>query len=169
MRQKDQGKVFVASRARWDLPQVTMTMADMPGQPEGSDRSAASPRGQRAGTPKRRVFTTAYKRRILERYDALTDPAERGALLRREGLYHSHLEYWRKNHSEGDTGAATGTPAGRPARSAAEIENERLRAENERLAAELTRTKAALDVAGKVYALLETLSESADSDARPTR
>jgi hypothetical protein len=59
-------------------------------------------------------------------------------------------------------------PAGRPPRSAAEVENERLRAENEKLVAELTRTKAALDVAGKVYALLETLSESADSDPRPS-
>ncbi len=145
-----------------------MTMADMPGGPQGGDGSGASRRGPRAETPKRRVFTTGYKRRILERYDALTDPAERGALLRREGLYHSHLEYWRKNQDEGTTGSPPGKPAGRPTRSAAEIENDRLRAENERLTAELTRTKAALDVAGKVYALLETLSESANSDARPS-
>ena len=64
--------------------------------------------------------------------------------------------------------ATTDKPAGRPPRSAAEVENERLRTENERLTAELTRTKAALDIAGKVYALWETLSESADSDPRPS-
>jgi len=146
-----------------------MTMADMPERSEAGERSPASDRGPRAATPKRRVFTTAYKRRILERYDALSDPAERGALLRREGLYHSHIEYWRKSQGDSATDATASTPAGRPAHSAAEIENQRLRAENQRLTAELTRTKAALNVAGKVYALWETLSESADSDARPNR
>ena len=143
-------------------------MSDMPQRSEAGDQSAAPSRGPRAATPKRRTFTATYKRRIIEQYDALTDPAERGALLRREGLYHSHLEYWRAARDKDVPNATTGKPAGRPPRPAAEVENERLRAENEKLVAELTRTKAALDVAGKVYALLETLSESADSDPRPS-
>ena len=46
------------------------------------------------------------------------------------------------------------------------MENERLRKENEKLTAELTRTKAALEVVGKAHALLERLSESADSSAK---
>ena len=61
-----------------------MTMSDMPQRAEagdqGANQSAASPRGPRAETPKRRTFTAAYKRRIIQQYDALTDPTERGAL-----------------------------------------------------------------------------------------
>src|SRR5450755_3399046 len=60
-------------------------------------------------------------------------------------------------------------PAGRPGRSAEAVENERLRKENEKLTAELTLTKAALEVVGKAHALLELLSESADSDAKRHR
>lgn len=46
----------------------------------------------RAGEPKRRTFTAAYKVKMLERYDQLEDPRERGVLLRREWLYRSHIE-----------------------------------------------------------------------------
>src|SRR6266699_511873 len=69
-------------------------MADMASSTR-EDGQVASGRGPRAGQPKRRTFTAAYKIKILERYEQLEDPAERGALLRREGLYHSHIEYWR--------------------------------------------------------------------------
>jgi len=72
---------------------VTMTSADIPDRAEPPARSALS--GPRAQAPKRRTFSTAYKQRIVRQYDSLTDPVERGVLLRREGLYHSHLEYWR--------------------------------------------------------------------------
>src|SRR5258706_3865529 len=66
------------------------------------DEQVASRRGPRAGQPKRRTFTAGYKIKILERYDELEDPRERGALLRREGLYHSHIEYWRAGVVAGD-------------------------------------------------------------------
>ena len=131
------------------------------------DEQVASGRGPRAGQPKRRTFTAAFKLKILERYDELEDPAERGALLRREGLYHSHIEYWRAARDKGALKALPEKPAGRPSRSAAGVENERLRKENEKLARELARAKAALEVAGKAHALLELLSESADSGTRP--
>jgi transposase-like protein len=141
-------------------------MADMASSAR-EDGQVASRRGPRAGQPKRRTFTAAYKLKILERYEQLEYPAERGALLRREGLYHSHIEYWRAARDKGALKALAEKPAGRPPRSPAEVENERLRKENEKLAAELARTKAALEVVGKAHALLELLSESADYGTRP--
>jgi transposase len=141
-------------------------MADMASSAR-EDGQVASRRGPRVGQPKRRTFTAAYKLKILEQYEQLEDPAERGALLRREGLYHSHIEYWRAARDKGALKALAEKPAGRPPRSQAEVENERLRKENEKLATELARTKAALEVVGKAHALLELLSESADSGTKP--
>ena len=145
---------------------MTLTMADMATSRAGQDGVVATADGPRAGRPKRRAFTAEYKMRILARYEQLEDPHERGALLRREGLYTSHISEWRKARDKGAAGVLAEKPAGRPGRSAAEAENERLRKENEKLAAELARTKAALEVVGKAHALLELLSESADSDAK---
>jgi transposase len=81
-------------------------------------------------------------------------------------LYTSHISKWRKARDKGAAGGLAGKPAGRPGRTAAEAENERLRKENEKLAAELARTKAALDIVGNAQALLELLPGSADSDAK---
>ena len=66
---------------------MTMTVADLPTEDVG--------RGPRADRPKRRVFTDEYKDRILAEYDA-ADHGQRGAILRREGLYSSHLVDWRR-------------------------------------------------------------------------
>ena len=146
-----------------------MTLADMASAVTGQDGAVASAKGPRAGQPKRRSFSAAYKARILQEYDALETGRERGALLRREGLYSSHIADWRTTLSAGTVNALDAKPAGRPGRSAAEVENERLRKDNEKLTAELTRTKAALEIMGKAHALLELLSESADSDAKRRR
>jgi transposase len=119
-----------------------------------------------AARPRRRTFTAEYKEQILDEYDALpAGSSERGALLRREGLYTSHIAEWRKAR---DAGAREGlTPKAKPRRSAEQVELERLRRKTERLEAELERTKTALEITGKVHALLEQLSESADSDKKP--
>ncbi len=81
---------------------------------------------------------------------------------RGSGEYQRNLTPLKKTHP-------AEKPAGRPGRSAAEAENERLRKENEKLATELARTKAALEVVGKAHALLELLSGSADSDTKRQR
>jgi transposase len=146
---------------------VTLTMADMPAA--GQDGLVGSAGGPRADRPKRRRFTAAYKMEILAEYDKLTDSAERGALLRREGLYHSHVQQWRAARDQGALQALTDKPAGRAAPSKADAQAQRLRKENERLTAELARTKAALEIMGKARELLELLSESSDSDAKPTK
>lgn len=49
----------------------------------------------------RRRFASEYKLRILQEYDALKDPHDRGALLRREGLYSSHIAQWRVHRRNG--------------------------------------------------------------------
>ena len=128
-----------------------------------------TPRSER---PRRRSFTAEYKLRILAEYDALDEPGAKGALLRREGLYSSHLVEWRRAR---DAGALAGLAAqlrGR-ARSAVRIseqaELEQLRADKAKLARELAKTQAALEVVGKAHALLELLSESADTEPPSTR
>jgi hypothetical protein len=89
-------------------------------------------------------------------------------LLRREGLYSSHLVDWRRSR---DAGALDGLAAKPRAQSqnTGQVENDRLRRDNERLQRELAKTRAALEVVGKAHALLELLSESADTDKRSSR
>lgn len=140
-----------------------MTLADQAAM-TGQDGHVTS---RKPGRPARRTFTAAYKARILAEFDALPEGSPgRGALLRKEKLYHSHIEYWRKTQDAG----TLPSPAGQLAKSgeSAELarlraENKKLKARNERLAGELGKTKTALDIAGKAFALLEDISNSADS------
>lgn len=124
---------------------------------------------ERDGRPRRRSFPAEYKARILAAYDALpVGSTERGALLRREGLYTSHIAEW---HRAADAGARQGLEA-KPARarkSREQVELEALRRRTARLEAELARTKTALEITGKVHALLEQLSESADFEPPSTK
>ena len=134
---------------------MTMTLADGAVDDGGM--------GPRADRPKRRTFTAEYKAGILAEYEA-ADRGERGAILRREGLYSSHIVEWRK---AADAGARSGLKPATKDRRDREIEQ--LRARAEKAEAELTRTRAALDLVGKAHALLETLSESAEPPRRSPR
>jgi len=117
------------------------------------------PSGEVPERAKRRTFTAAYKLKIVEEYEAAT-PGERGVVLRREGLYSSHLTEWRKAR---DTGALAGLAAtrGRPPADPVERDNERLRARNTQLEADLDTARRVIEVQGKVSALLEDLSRRA--------
>jgi transposase len=121
----------------------------------------------RPGRPKRRTFTAAYKARILAEYDALPDGSpQRGELMRRERLYHSHIEHWRRQQENGTLPATSGKPAksaGDEELARLRAENKKLKARNEKLSSELGKTRTALDIAGKAFALLEDISRSADS------
>ena len=118
-----------------------------------------------AAKPTRRTFTAEYKAEILAEYDRWPKGSdERGAILRREGLYSSHISEWRK---QAEAGAREGLARkSKKRRSREEIELDQLRAKNARLEAELARTRLALEITGKAHALLELLSESADSDSK---
>lgn len=139
---------------------MTMTLADVSPTDDGD-------MGPRADRPKRRTFTAQYKAEILAEYDA-ADRRERGAILRRERLYSSHIAEWRR---AAEAGAAEGlAPATRARRDRArDREIEQLQARAEKAEAELAKTQAALDLVGKAHALLETLSESADTPKRSRR
>jgi transposase len=117
-----------------------------------------------AARPRRRTFTAEKKLELLAEYDA-ADRDGKGALLRREAIYTSHISEWRKARDRGSLHA----PAARRRKSAEQVELERLRKRNEKLEAELAKTKLALDITGKAHALLELLSESADDDTKRSR
>lgn len=121
-----------------------------------------------AAWPRRRRFTAEYKRTILGEFQACTGPGEKGALLRREGLYSSHLVEWRRAQQAGALAGLDGLP--RPAKKSAEqVELDKLRRVNERLERELAKNKAALTIMGKAHELLELLFESSATEAPPTR
>lgn len=105
--------------------------------------------------PQRRTFTADYKLRILEEADAATERGQIGALLRREGLYSSHLDKWRKQRAHGTLTALQPQPRGRkPTRDARDEELARLQRENARLQAQLRKAEIIIDVQKKVSQLL---------------
>jgi transposase len=103
--------------------------------------------------PGRRRFSAAYKQRILREADACP-VGELGALLRREGLYSSHLVLWRRQRARGELAALAPRRRGRPAPSPEAQELARLRRENERLARQLAAAETVIEVQRNVSALL---------------
>ena len=135
-----------------------------PGQSSSSRKSLRAPSTVNGERVVRRVFPPEYKLSILAEYDRCTETGEKGALLRREGLYSSIITDWRRQHREGTLVVSEGrtSAGGRQVPTRAEID--KLRAENERLKTKLAKAEAIIEVQGKVQALLEELSESADTD-----
>lgn len=105
---------------------------------------------------KRRTFTAEYKQRILSEADAAaTQSGAVGALLRREGLYSSHLVTWRRERQAGILKGLTPNKRGpKSKRNPQEEEIQKLRRENQRLAEELRKAEIIIDVQKKVGALL---------------
>jgi len=103
----------------------------------------------------RRHFSAQYKLDILTEADNCTERGAIGALLRREGLYSSHLTTWRKQREEGVLNGLQGQKRGRkPDPQAAEIAQ--LRRENEQLRSRLERAEQIIDVQKKLAQLLGT-------------
>jgi transposase-like protein len=151
------------------LPEMTVTALDRapvtgdPGRVAGQQRRDR-PDPEVPERARRRRFTAQYKLDVLAAYDA-AGPGEKGAILRREGLYSSHIVDWRRAR---DTGALAGLarPRGRPAPDPRDVQIARLQKEKDRLERELAKARFVVDVQAKLQALLETLSESADIDPK---
>jgi transposase len=101
---------------------------------------------------RRRTFTAQYKLEILAAYDA-AGPGEKGAILRREGLYSSHIVEWRRSRDSGVL-AGPGRHRGRPAADPRDAQIARLRKEKAQLEQELAKVRFVVDVQSKLQALL---------------
>ena len=118
--------------------------------------------------PQRRRFTAAYKLAILERYDACAGNGDKGALLRREGLYSSHVTEWRRARDVGALGGLGAKPRkDRVAPGRGELERATRRAE--RAEAKLAKAQQVIEIQGKVSVLLEQLLAESTTDDKQSR
>ena len=116
---------------------------------------------------KHRQFTAEYKLRILQEADGCSQLGELGALLRREGLYSSHLTKWRRQREQGQLHALAPHPRGRqPAHDPQADELTRLRRENQQLQTRLQQAETIIEVQKKLSALLG-LATTTTSDDQP--
>lgn len=132
-------------------------------------RSGAPERATSPERPKRRSFTAEYKLRVVREADAAIASGAEGAvgeLLRREGLYSSHLTEWRRQRETGELAGLAAKKRGPKSRNnplADEVA--RLQRENERMKAELAKANTVIDVQRKVAALLgETVPEPTEEE-----
>lgn len=119
--------------------------------------------------PRRRVYTAAYKQRILREADEALEsgePGALGALMRREGLYSSHLSTWRRQREAGELAGLTPKKRGRKAGPKDPLveEVEKLRRENARLQARLQQAETIIDVQKKVSRLLGVSPNDSDDE-----
>jgi transposase-like protein len=122
-------------------------------RPNPGAASLAVPDPEVVVKAQRRHFSAEYKRRVLQEADACTQRGEVGALLRREGLYSSHLNTWRQQRARGELQGLTAAKRGRKADPQA-AETARLLRETERLKAQLARAELIIEVQKKVSQLL---------------
>jgi hypothetical protein len=132
-------------------------------------RSGDPERATSPERPKRRTFVAKYKLRILEETDEVLASGEEGGVgevLRREGLYSSHLTTWRRERDEGQLAGLTPKKRGRkPQHNPLADEYTRLQREHEKLKHELFKANAVIEVQRKVAALLgEVLPAPTEED-----
>jgi transposase-like protein len=122
--------------------------------PSADGRKTQAPDPEVLPHAERRWFTGEYKLRILEEVERCTERGQVGALLRREGLYSSHLSKWRRQRAEGQLQALSPQKRGRKAQEIGVEELARLQRENERLRARLGQAEMIIDVQKKLSRLL---------------
>ncbi len=117
----------------------------------------------------RRRFTRSYKLAILREADRCTERGELGALLRREGLYHSIVQKWRHQRDQGEwEGLKEKRRGPKPkAPDPLSFENKKLKRENDRLRVELKKARLIIDVQKKISDLLGIEQPPIDLDETP--
>ena len=128
-----------------------------------ADGGRALPDPEVPAGPRRRVFGPEYRLRILKEADACKAPGEVGALLRREGLYSSHLTLWRRQR---EAGALTGMKAKKrgPQAKVVDPRVKQLEKENARLQRRLKQAETIIEIQKKVAAILGIPLKSHDSE-----
>lgn len=116
----------------------------------------------------RRRFTVEEKLRILAEYEAATTPEARGAVMRREGIYSSHIALWRKKRDSGGKAALDRKRGPKPNPQARELE--KLRRQNDRLVKRNEQLEKIVEIQGKMQALLQQLgSKETAPSSEPSR
>ncbi len=123
----------------------------MPNGPAATSR-APDPDPEVPAKVQRRRFTAEYRRRVVKQADAC-QPGELGALLRREGLYASHLTTWRRQREQGELAAGRGRTRG-PVAKAIDPRMHQLEVENRRLQRQLQRAETIITLQKKVAEIL---------------
>lgn len=137
---------------------------------EPDDGGRLTPDPEVVQRPVRRHFTAAYKQRILNEVDAAADTRTIGRILRREGLYSSHLASWRKTRDQSQRSALESRKRGpKPTpKNPLQAENTKLMRENARLSKKLRRAELIIDLQKKVSQILgitlPVLEESDDDE-----
>ncbi len=103
-----------------------------------------------SAVPRRRFFSAEYKMKILDAVDAAREPGEIGRIVRREGLYSSHLTEWRKERRRGTLAALSKQRGRKPTQSPLTEENERLRRELAKVKQQLAQAELIIDVQKKL-------------------
>lgn len=114
-----------------------------------------SKKAQSSARATRRRFTVEEKLRILGEYEAAATPEARGEVLRREGIYSSHIALWRQKRDSGGKAALDRKRGPKPNPEAREVE--KLRRQNQRLIARNEQLEKIVEIQGKMQALLQQL------------
>lgn len=141
-------------------------MTDMMASAVNLQASDKAPDPEVTAKAKRRVFPAQYKVRILREAEALAETGGVGEMLRREGLYSSHLTTWRRERECGELEGLAPKRRGRKADPDRELraENERLTREVARLQQRLAQAEAIIEVQKKVSSLLRIPLKPQDND-----
>jgi transposase len=132
--------------------------------PSAGGRQTRAPDPEVLPRAERRKFSGQYKLRILEEVDGCTERGQIGALLRREGLYSSHLSKWRQQRAAGQLQALSAQKRGRKAQEVGADEFARLQRENERLRVRLDQAELIIDVQKKLSRLLGLPVENTETE-----